>query len=126
MNSHPITNITNTIDLNQLDWALLGRAASIKPMQLHHLREGIRGQIVEVARFYNLPRLMTWGQNLSPLALDWLAHLGFLESHFWEALTGHISVKGLVSFVGGVEDSIPKEVDRSGSVDEGWHRATKM
>ena len=91
---------TTTIYLRNLDWDLLDRLAKQKPMDVAHMRERFRQQIKAVADAHNLPKLSAWATGLTNSALDYLTHMGFLESHFWEVMTGGISLKGCVAFIG--------------------------
>lgn len=101
------------IDLNDLDWKLLDRIAKVRPMDTHRVRETLRNQVVAVAELHGLERLRQWAMGLTPAALDYATHLGFMESAFWQGMTGHVDdPTGLVEFTG-----LPK------TVDDGNHRA---
>lgn len=100
------------IDLTHLDWRLLDRITKVRPMDTHRMREAFRNQILAVAELHGLERLRQWAMALTPAALDYATHLGFMESAFWQGMTGHVDEPAtFVEFTG-----LPK------TVDDGNHR----
>ena len=80
-------NITHTFDIARLNWDLLDDVANTRLEKLRKMREGIRRHLMDVGQHCGSARLVTWAMNVRPESLNFLTHLGFMESHLWEVLT---------------------------------------
>lgn len=124
MNIKKTSKKVTEVDLRNINWRWLNAFAKKKPMDVHVMRENIRQQIVAIGDAHNLPQLSAWAAGLSPSALDFLTHIGFLESHFWETLTApspeNLEPKGFVRFIG--HDEKQSDPESGNEVRDGMHR----